>query len=413
LITAPKVVDHSGFPVEFNQSQIEDSFLAFRRDGVSVPKRDRTSILRAVYFAITENVAIYVGSEISCQEQLKLEEITNKFRPMSGKGLLWFRSSGSTGVPKFILHSGESLGKSAKSIQAVIDFPSNSRMLHFFPTHYMSGILNCFVLPWQMGMEIFLAPVFNFSTPKALGRFCSSEKSNVLWASPNMVRAITLGTSMEDMDHVVAVINATGPISPNDASNFIAKFPKTRLINTYGSTEQLFISATMPLADWEGVGRALPGVKVEISRRGIISIKSETTCFGVLDSSFSFSESTSLETQDLGEWLSNGNLELIGRTGDYVSIGGEQVNLAELELEFSKIEGVVDCGFELFGNKSWSEVVLVTEISDELLERKIERQLREMALRQIGQHIRLEFRPLPRLSSGKPDKRLMRQIRQD
>lgn len=410
MITAPCVIDPSGSLVGFNKSQIEDSFLAYRRGGVSIPKRDRLSILKAVYFAFTENLAIYIGPDISHLEQLQLEKVTREFKPRSSKGLLWFRSSGSTGVPKFILHSGESLAQSAKSIRAVIEFTSDSRMLHFFPTHYMSGILNCFVLPWQLEMEIFLAPVFNFATPRVLSEFCSSEKSNLFWASPNMVRAITLGTTPEDMEHVVAVINATGPISHNDVRNFVAKFPKTRLVNTYGSTEQLFIAATSPLDKWEGVGRTLPGVKVEISSSGIISIESQTTCLCVMDSSFSLREPTSLETQDLGEWLSNGNLELIGRTGDYVSIGGEQVNLAELELEFSNIEGVVDCGFELRGNTSWSEVVLVTEISDQQMERRIETQLREIALRQIGQHIRFEFRPLPRLSNGKPDKRIMRQI---
>lgn len=401
----PQVLVHNGKVLNFDDGQAKSSFSRYDRLGICFPKSDRLSRLIAVYKSFTQNLTVYLGDEISPPEILELERVTEEFKSSSSNGLFWFRSSGSTGVPKFILHSGESLRKSSLALANVIDFPDDSRLISFFSTNYMSGILNSFFLPWQLGLEIYLAPVFNFSTPRSLGDYCSSERNNLFWGSPNMIKAIALGASPEHLSRVSTVINATGPISPNEVRGFIEKFHDTHLLNTYGSTEQLFLTATTPLLEWEGVGKPIPGVMIQLDSEGLVSIGSETTCLCVLGSGTKLTRPDMLITQDYGRWIEDGNLELLGRRGDVVSLGGVQTDLSELEQRLCEVENVFDCAFELQGTNSWSELTLLVEIDEKGEEKIVDTKLRDLSLKLVGHQVRVVFGAIPRLPNGKIDRR--------
>lgn len=405
MMSLPQVLVHDGKSLDFGAEQVTSSFSRFDSFGVSIPKNDRFSRLLAVYQSFTQNLAVYLGDEISLPEILELEKVTEEFKSSSSNGLFWFRSSGSTGEPKFILHSGESLRKSALALASVIDFPEDSRLISFFPTSYMSGILNSFILPWQLGLQVYLAPVFNFSTPKSLGDYCSKERNNLFWGSPNMIKAITFGASPEHLGRVSKVINATGPLHPKEAKGFIEKFHNTHLLNTYGSTEQLFLTSTAPISEWEGVGKPIPGVMIQLDSEGIVSIASETTCLCVLGSDTRLARPDIMTTQDYGRWSEDGNLELLGRIGDVVSIGGVQTDLSELEQKLSEVKSISDCAFELRGTNSWSELTLLVELDEKGAEKIVDTKLRDLLLGLVGHQVRIEFGAIPRLPNGKTDRR--------
>lgn len=404
----PSVVTHDGETVHFESKNPSDGFSIFSRQGVSLPKPDRVSRLQAVFFAITENLCTYIGEDISAREIQALDRAVADLSLKDHSGLVWFRSSGSTGVPKFILHSGTSLIRSAQSMSRALSLPQDGRMLHMFRTDYMSGILNAFVLPWELGMEIYIAPVFNFSTPFILDKFCSTERENVMWVAPNMLKAMTLSTDAARMKNIHSVISATGPLSSLEWERFREKFPTTRLFNTYGSTEQLFHTATSSSAEWEGVGKAIPGVSITVNEAGLISISSETTCLGVLDSNLNFISTSAIETQDKGVWIDTENLEVLGREDDFLSIGGLQVNMASLESQFLDVEDVKDCALHVQGTNSWSEVTLIVEAVDGVDLSQLEETIRNRALELIRHRIRLTFASVPRLANGKLDRQALR-----
>lgn len=166
------------------------------------------------------------------------------------------------------------------------------------------------------------------------------------------------------------VFSATGPLETLIRDDF-RKNMGVEVFNTYGSTEQMFISGeTIP--DIEvSCGQAFSGVSLAIrSKSQIVSVKSNVVAIGVFSwntvlESYDFnaqSPDESIETADVGS-IKAGRLYLAGRTDSMVVLGGLNVSLSAIENEAR-----IDLGIELiYPMHSESAIAIDNESKNEKL----------------------------------------------
>lgn len=139
-------------------------------------------------------------------------------------------------------------------------------------------------------------------------------------------------------------------------------FPSTKILQYYGASELSFVAVNeMASALMEDnammspVGQAFPGVKVSIRDQngkvcacgdiGTIFVESALIAIGYLwgDNGQSFKKTAYGATVgDLGVQDENGNLFVLGRAGNMIISGGNNIYLAEIETALKAIDGIED-----------------------------------------------------------------------
>ncbi len=256
----------------------------------------------------------------------------------NSRGLSAFLTSGSTGRSKMIVHPSENLLKSAEKIIAKYPSVLGKVWHHFFPINYMAGILNSLIVPWESEGSVLLDDVFSFSTPLQLMQ--KKYNSNIAWLSPSMIASISKFTKKQKDSSFNwdFVFSATGPLDTSIRNAFMNDL-EINVFNTYGSTEQMFISGEIAPNSEVSCGSAFSGVSLEIEPvAGRLRVKSDVIAHGSFTwntdlQKYEFDEFNSnefFETADLGS-LQDGLLYLHGRTDSIVVLGGLNVSLSEIE----------------------------------------------------------------------------------
>lgn len=351
--------------------------------------------------------------------------IANEINPAylnKNGGFAAFLSSGSTGKPKVVIHSYSNLISAAKKVVNRYPEIEGAKLHHLFPSHYMAGLLNCTLVPWVAGGSIFLDRLFDFKAPYTVGESIRDHSTEYAWLSPNMVQSISeawkskLGTpSLWDI-----VLSATGPLFTKSRDEFERTF-KSRVLNTYGSTELLFISSELRRDREVSAGGFFPGVIHRINSKdeetlkngGVLEIKSDSSATGiakfnkknnVYEHEF-LSQDEFFETNDLVEFDDETRLKVLGRVDDVVVLGGVNYNLTEIEEVATSYPGVTaSCAFAPFGGVP-SDLHLVFETHGDNLDFSLEEFMNFMA-RTLGDSRprRLLHSTVARTHNGKIDR---------
>ncbi len=283
-------------------------------------------------------------------------------------GFAAFLTSGSAGKPKVVIHSYSNLIAAANKIVARYPEIEGAKLHHLFPSHYMAGLLNCTLVPWVAGGSIFLDSLFDFKTPYSVGDSLREYSTQYAWLSPNMMQSISEAWKNKDDVPLLweIVLGATGPLFTKTRDEFEKTF-KNRVINTYGSTELLFISSELRRDNDVSAGVFFPGIVREIkSTNGkkasgheeVLNIKSDSLAIGVAkynrkneayEHEF-LSRDDFFRTNDLVVVDEEKGLRILGRVDDVVVLGGANFNLTEIEEAALSYPGVTtSCAFAPFG----------------------------------------------------------------
>jgi len=386
--------------------RVPEKFLArFDKTGISIPGVSRIQQVLAALWAMRTGSSLLYALDSSGFIPTLLNDTTRRFKKELDCGLFWFQSSGSTGQSKYVLHSSKNLQQSSILLAQAHPSLTSGRVINWFPTRYMAGILNGVIFPLTVGAEAFIAPEFTFASPRQLHKFLKSGHPNHVWVSPNMLSSLLVGSSAETLAKVDTIINATGGISQKQFESAKKKGIR-ELINSYGSTELLFHSSSSGSKQWEGVGRALQGIDISFSEQNAIQITSPTAALCLVDGSGQeeIALPQPLITSDSGKTISGGNLSITGRLDDYVSIGGLQENLRTIEEVAESAEGVIVAVLryeELITHRDLT-LIIEAETADS---RKLEGRLRELIAETLGPNRvpgKIIFETVERLPSGKP-----------
>ena len=268
----------------------------------------------------------------------------------NSSGLVLF-SSGSSGTPKAMVHDFDNL------LGTYLEGKfKNLTFLVFLLFDHIGG-LNTILNVLSMGSTLVI-PVER--TPEGVALLIQKFNVNILPASPTFLNLMNIGGIFEnyDLSSLKLITYGTEPMAESLLRNLNLKLPKTRLIQTFGTSETGIIktkskSSTSLLVKFDD-----PNQEVKIVE-GELWIKSKTRVLGYINHDDSFSNDEWFKTGDLIEEKDNGYYKIIGRKSKVINVGGEKVLPIEVETIILKLPYIIDCTVYSKDNPITGQVVAV------------------------------------------------------
>lgn len=292
------------------------------------------------------------------------------------KVALIIKTSGSTGNPKSVALSAQSLIASARASHNYLDARAGQRWSLLIPTNHIAGI-NVLVRSIELGTQ----PV---------GVESEAEFSAIV--PTQLHRAINGDTQLlEHLRNCQAVLVGGAHLDPN--LKYSALDLGINVISTYGMSE----SSGGVIYD----GKGLAGVSFQIID-GRIALKGPQIALGYLEGDFPITDGWFL-TSDLG-LIKDGELIIEGRIDDQIISGGEKISLGVIESylqsEYADLEIVAFAK----SDAEWGEKLCIATTSNIALD-----EVRSKLTNKFGSHASpkelMKVVQIPYLSIGKPDRR--------
>lgn len=305
-------------------------------------------------------------------------------------------TSGTTALPKGVVHSAANELGNAVTFNAVMGIDRDSRFLHVWPMAYSSGILNTMLSPFMAEGSVVLAGTFDARS--ALGFWGSVIEHNVntLWLSPTMLASLLavdrdVRAPSYCKEHLRLVCCGTAALPLAVKRKFEQKYG-VEVFESYGLTELLIVAGNSPrYARRDGsVGTALAGVDIRIGRPegiegeddigGEVLVNAPCAMIGYVDPESGdvspLAAGTYFPTGDLGRLDADGNLFITGRKKDLIVRGGQTISPAavrEVLLNCAEVEDayVVGMPHHFYGEEVAAVVILKGETSFETAKGKI------------------------------------------
>ncbi|MBI5227920.1 acyl--CoA ligase [Candidatus Micrarchaeota archaeon] len=329
-------------------------------------------------------------------------------------------TSGSTGVPKGVMHSFNNLFHTSLAFKSRFNFGKNNIFYHNFSMSYMAGILNLFFLPFISGSSVVLGERFNVAAVMHFWKIPIKYSANTFWLSPTIIALLLkLDRSTEGIDYaknrnIIACVG-TAPLPSHLKISFEAKY-KIPLYESYGLSETLFVSSNYPGHDRpDAVGPLLQGVKLDFLTDQEILITVPWMFLGYTNmSTEKFFHDEKYLSGDLGVFENDGFVKITGRKKDLIIRGGFNISPKRIEDFIYKLDifdEVVIVGLPdpILGEK----VVCVFSPKGEHNERLLKVLNSELVQKlgsdyQINQFLMLK--EIPKNTNGKTDKPKIRKL---
>ena len=278
---------------------------------------------------------------------------TNLFKN-DRSGLVLF-SSGSTGLPKAMVHDFDNLLSTYLNVKS-----KNLTFLLFLMFDHIGG-LNTMLNILSMGSTMVIPKK---REPEIIGHLIQQFKVNILPASPTFLNLMNIGGVFDhfDFSSLKLITYGTEPMPKSLLDILKLKLPKARLIQTFGTSETGIIrtkskSSTSLLIKFDDKDQEVKIID------GELWIKSKTRVLGYINHhNDSFNEEGWFKTGDLVEEKEDGFYKIIGRKSKVINVGGEKVLPIEVETVILELSFIQDCTVFAKDNPITGQVVAVSVV---------------------------------------------------
>jgi acyl-CoA synthetase (AMP-forming)/AMP-acid ligase II len=241
-------------------------------------------------------------------------------------------TSGTTGAPKQVPIRQDRLARRVAVSSALMSVGPGSVYASGSPFYHIAGLGNIAVMI-AVGAAVLPFPRFSVEAWQDLGRHGVTHAFLV----PTMIERL-LDAGALTLPGLRLLQYGAAPIRPATLSRAVSGLPGTAFINMFGQTEGSPI-ACLVQEDHEralagrpdllaSVGRAAPGIELRLAAPGADGV-GEILARG--DHLFKLAEDGWLHTSDLATMDDEGYVYLVGRLGDRIKRGGENVHPVEVE----------------------------------------------------------------------------------
>jgi malonyl-CoA/methylmalonyl-CoA synthetase len=263
-------------------------------------------------------------------------------------------TSGTTGRSKGAMLSHRNLASNALTLVEQWGFTRGDVLLHALPVYHVHGLFVACHCALLSGSRILWLSRFDAGAASA-----QLPHATVMMGVPTFYTRLLAEPTFDAAAcrSIRLFISGSAPLQPETFNEFRARTGHA-ILERYGMTETGMNTAN-PL---EGeripgtVGPPLPGVSVRVvdgderpclpGAVGSVEVKGSNVFRGYWrmpeKTRDGFSADGYFRTGDLGEWLPNGYLRLVGRAKDLIITGGLNVYPAEIEERIDALPGVLE-----------------------------------------------------------------------
>jgi o-succinylbenzoate---CoA ligase len=285
--------------------------------------------------------------------------------------LIMIPTGGSSGKIRFAIHTWETLTASVQGFKQYFQV-ENINSFCILPLYHVSGLMQ-FMRSFTTDGQLAILPF------KALEAGEKSdikpEKFFISLVPTQLQRLLQKPDQANWLSRFHTVLLGGAPAWPELLA--IAKKYEIKLALTYGMTETASQIATLKPEDFlagnHSCGQILPHAKVTIrsakgeilcyNQVGNIAVKAKSLALGYYPDKIgdslrdSFASREYLQLDDLGFFDQNNYLNIVGRSGDKIITGGENVFPAEVEEAIRTTNLVTDVAVIGLLDKHWGQVV--------------------------------------------------------
>lgn len=318
---------------------------------VVVFKASQTIDFLITYFAIHIANAIAVPLECDIPERSLnkiLESLNETSIPDDVADILY--TTGTTGKSKGVMISHKAIIATAMNL---IEGQSFSRDLCFIisgPLNHIGSLSKVFPTIIQGGTLIIISGLKGFDAFfKALEYPCDKMATFMVPSGLRMLIRFGAKRLKEFVDKIEFIETGAAPMAQTDMEDLRKLLPKTRLYNTYASTETGVVS-TYDYSSNDCVagclGKSLCNSNIIITEEGNVACSGNTLMSGYVgeeELTKSVMRNGIIYTSDKGYIDDKGMLRLLGRDGDVINVGGYKVSPIEIENIVLSMNEIDDC----------------------------------------------------------------------
>jgi len=346
-------------------------------------------------------------------------------------------TSGTTGQPKGVINVNKGLANRLYWMQD--RYPLTEADVILQKTSYTFDVSVWEILWWGIiGATVSLLPEGAEKDPSVICDVIERTSITVIHFVPSMLNIFlsyveTYGNKkvFSKLKYIFSSGEALNSSSVSKVLSIISSINSSaKLINLYGPTE-----ASIDVTYFEcnehtnlvPIGKPISNIKIYIvdskDRMTGIGVPGEICITGVgLARGYLNKEELTKEkfvenpygkgkmyhTGDLGRWLSDGNIEYLGRMDEQVKIRGIRIELGEIENQIRNIEHIKDCAVIVKEDNKGEKIICAYIVSDRELDIKnIKKQIREnLPDYMVPSYIKL-IDKIPLTVNGKLDKKIL------
>ena len=331
--------------------KVIDRASSFRK-GQVVPFRSSQNIdFLITYFAIHQAGAVAAPLEKDIPENRfrEIYDILSSSQVPEGTADILY-TTGTTGKSKGVIISHRTIIADAENLIEGQGFSHDLLFIISGPLNHIGSLSKIFPVTMQG------ATLYILEGMKDLDKFFEAldypAEKNATFFVPATIRMLLMFSGerlSKYADKIDFIESGAAPLAHSDMLRLCEVLPKTRLYNTYASTETGII-ATYNFNDGECIpgclGKPMSHSRIIITPEGKISCQGDTLMSGYVNDpalTASILKDDTIYTSDIGELDEKGRLHLKGRETDVINVGGFKVSPSEVEDAAMSFPGVKDC----------------------------------------------------------------------